>query len=185
MNCSSCGRSVDAWSGFCSSCGAPLSGASDGAAVTYAGFWLRFAAVFIDGLIITAVTFIPAVVLGLVVGVGIGATAGRSSSTQTAVGAAMGLATLLVYAFLLVGGWLYFALMESSARQATFGKSLCGIKVTDLNGNRISFARATGRHFAKLLSVFTFYIGYLMAAFTERKQALHDLVAGCLVDSKR
>jgi uncharacterized RDD family membrane protein YckC len=77
--------------------------------------------------------------------------------------------------------WLYFAYQESSPAQATLGKRALGIKVTDLQGNRISSARATGRYFAKILSIVTFLIGYIIAAFTARKQALHDLVADTLV----
>ncbi len=75
----------------------------------------------------------------------------------------------------------YFTLLESSRLQATFGKLLLGIKVVDLSGKRISFARATGRFFAKILSGQILLIGYLLAAFTERKQTLHDLLAGTLV----
>ena len=75
----------------------------------------------------------------------------------------------------------YFTLLESSRLQATLGKLLFGIKVVGLSGKRISFARATGRFFAKILSGQVLLIGYLMAAFTERKQALHDLLAGTLV----
>jgi uncharacterized RDD family membrane protein YckC len=59
-----------------------------------------------------------------------------------------------------------------------------GIKVTDLNGNRISFGRATGRYFAKILSGMILMIGYIMAGFTEKKQALHDMIASCLVVMK-
>lgn len=77
--------------------------------------------------------------------------------------------------------WLYFAICESSAWQATLGKLALGIRVVDLDGNRISFLRATGRYFAKILSVMTIFIGYLMVAFTERKQGLHDMIAGTLV----
>ena len=77
----------------------------------------------------------------------------------------------------------YFTLLESSRLQATLGKLLCGIKVTDLSGRRISFLRATGRFFGRILSGQILVIGYLMAAFTERKQALHDLLAGTLVVS--
>jgi uncharacterized RDD family membrane protein YckC len=77
--------------------------------------------------------------------------------------------------------WLYFALMESSSKQATPGKMAIRIAVTDLRGNRISFGRATGRHFGKIISIFTFFIGFLMAGFTKRKQALHDMMAGCLI----
>jgi uncharacterized RDD family membrane protein YckC len=71
--------------------------------------------------------------------------------------------------------------MESSSYQATLGKMICGMKVTDLFGNRISFERATARHFAKWLSGLILGIGYIMVGFTERKQGLHDLLAGTLV----
>lgn len=82
------------------------------------------------------------------------------------------------------GSWLYHTMMESSRHQATLGKMALGIKVTDLNGARISFARANGRFFGKWISSMIMNIGYLMAAFTEKKQALHDILAGCLVISK-
>jgi len=84
-------------------------------------------------------------------------------------------------AFSLCGYWIYEAAMESSAKQATVGKMVLGLKVTDLEGHRISFARATGRHFAKLISAMILLIGYIMAGFNERKQALHDMIAGTLV----
>lgn len=78
--------------------------------------------------------------------------------------------------------WLYFAGMESSERQATFGKSLTSLKVTDLDGRRITFKRATGRFFAKLITgMIPLAIGYIMAGFTAKKQALHDMIAGTLV----
>lgn len=78
-------------------------------------------------------------------------------------------------------GWLYFALQESSVAQATLGKKMMGIKVIDLDGQRISFGRATGRHFAKIVSGIICGIGYLMQPFTEKRQALHDSLASCLV----
>ena len=80
-----------------------------------------------------------------------------------------------------VAGWLYFALMESSAKGATLGKIALGLRVVDLNGNRIGFGRATGRYFGKLISGAILFLGYIMAAFTQQKQALHDIIAGCLV----
>jgi uncharacterized RDD family membrane protein YckC len=89
---------------------------------------------------------------------------------------------VLLYSFLKLTVLIpYFTLLESSRLQATFGKLLLGIKVIDLSGKRISFARATGRFFAKILSGQVLLIGYWLAAFTERKQALHDLLAGTLV----
>jgi uncharacterized RDD family membrane protein YckC len=79
------------------------------------------------------------------------------------------------------GHWLYEAWLTSSEWQATLGKRALGIAVTGVDGSRISFARATGRYFAKWISAFIFGIGYIMAAFTERKQALHDMIADTLV----
>lgn len=77
--------------------------------------------------------------------------------------------------------WLYFAIQESSWRQATIGKHVMGLKVTDMNGERLTFLRATGRHFGKMLSSAILAVGYFMAGFTEKKQALHDILAGTLV----
>jgi uncharacterized RDD family membrane protein YckC len=87
----------------------------------------------------------------------------------------------VTFILLLFGSWLYEAFMESSSYQATLGKMIFGMKVTDLAGNRISFERATGRHFAKWLSAMILLIGYIMVGLTERKQGLHDLLAGTLV----
>ena len=83
-----------------------------------------------------------------------------------------------------MGGWLYYTLMESSRFQGTLGKMAVQIKVTDLDGNRISFGQATGRHFGKFLSAILLGIGFIMVAFTEKKQGLHDVMAGCLVVRK-
>ena len=88
-----------------------------------------------------------------------------------------GITAVLVIA----GGWLYEAFLESSSYQATQGKMIFGMKVTDLEGNRISFERATGRHFAKIVSGMILCIGFIMVGFTERKQGLHDMLAGTLV----
>jgi len=86
---------------------------------------------------------------------------------------------------LLIGtlvAWLYHAVLESSEWQATAGKKALGLKVTDLEGARVSFTRASGRHFAKIISgLIPLGIGYIMAGFTARKQAIHDMLAGCLV----
>jgi uncharacterized RDD family membrane protein YckC len=80
--------------------------------------------------------------------------------------------------------WLYFALQESSSRQATWGKRLCGLRVTDMNGARISFSRASVRFFMKFVSAAIMLIGFVMVAFTEKHQALHDLFAETLVLKK-
>jgi uncharacterized RDD family membrane protein YckC len=133
----------------------------------YAGFWRRFAALFIDGLIVTGCS------AAVAIGVGVLATIGSGEFTT---GAVVG-----YYLASFVLQWLYFALSEASPHQATIGKRALGIFVTDAGGQRISFGRATGRVFAKWLNALTLGIGWLMAAFTDEKRALHDYVAGTLV----
>jgi uncharacterized RDD family membrane protein YckC len=93
----------------------------------------------------------------------------------------MGFVFLLATASLVLT-WLYHALMESSEWQATLGKKALGLVVTDLAGQRVSFGRSTGRHFGKIITnMVPLLIGYIMAGFTAKKQALHDMLAGCLV----
>ncbi|HEY6940661.1 RDD family protein [Dokdonella sp.] len=146
-----------------------------GAAI-HAGFWRRLTATLVDGLLI-------GLVMGAVqVAVGIGAVGGIVSAGDA--GAALSTmigSMLLFFAFAFIGQWLYFALFESSAMQATPGKRALGLKVVDEVGARIGFGRATGRYFGKIVSGAIFYVGFLMAGFTERKQALHDLMASTLV----
>jgi len=153
-------------------------------AVSYAGFWKRFVAALIDGFLLGIVNFIIFIpVIGLM---GLGAVTDVGENPEASAGlvaAAIGAYTL---SFLAVGaaGWLYFTLMESSEKGATLGKMALGIRVTDMNGNKISFGRATGRYFGKIVSAMILYIGFIMAGFTQQKQALHDIMAGCLVVNK-
>jgi len=78
--------------------------------------------------------------------------------------------------------WLYYAWMESSSWQGTLGKKALGLIVTDLEGRRVTFGRATGRYFSKMITgLIPLAIGYIMAGFTAKKQAIHDMIAGCLV----
>jgi uncharacterized RDD family membrane protein YckC len=78
--------------------------------------------------------------------------------------------------------WLYYALSESSSWQATLGKKMLNLKVTDMTGQPISFGRASGRFFAKIVTgMIPLAIGYIIAGFTEKKQAIHDMIASCLV----
>jgi uncharacterized RDD family membrane protein YckC len=134
----------------------------------YAGFLRRFAALLIDSLLAGAVGFFIGVMIGILVAAAGGDDVGDGWSALVNVAS--------------VAGWfLYFALMESSSHQATVGKIALGIQVTDLEGNRLSFGRALGRNLAKIISALILYIGFIMAAFTERKQALHDLIASALV----
>lgn len=137
----------------------------------YAGFWLRFAAYLIDSMILGLV-FFP---LGFILGAVLAATGSARNSDLMAV------VNMLTNVVSIAAGWLYRSLLESSSWQGTVGKKLLGLKVTDLNGNRISFGKATGRYFAMILSGMICFIGFFMVAFTEKKQGLHDMLAGTLV----
>jgi len=152
--------------------------------ITYAGFWWRFLAYIIDDLIMGFVNFIILIPVWAVLGFSIFRLSELSSlNDEMALGTIASFVGLISFTAIvsIVITWLYFALLESSSKQGTLGKMALGIKVTDLNGNRISFARATGRYFGKILSGMIFMIGYIMAGFTEKKQALHDMLASCLV----
>jgi uncharacterized RDD family membrane protein YckC len=155
----------------------------------YAGFWLRFVAALVDGVIIGIPFWIVVGVLIFMFG-GLGVMLHRipHDSQPADPREVMALLAPFFMAFFLgwlvffILQWLYFAIMESSERQATFGKSVMSLRVTNSEGQRISFGHATGRFFAKIVSgMVPLAIGYIMAGFTERKQALHDLIAGTLV----
>jgi uncharacterized RDD family membrane protein YckC len=79
---------------------------------------------------------------------------------------------------------LYWSLMESSKYQATVGKIALGLKVTDLDGNSLDFVKSLIRNVCKIISGMILFIGYIMAGFTEKKQGLHDIIAGTLVVKK-
>jgi uncharacterized RDD family membrane protein YckC/Tfp pilus assembly protein PilE len=143
-------------------------GVRDDDDIVYAGFWRRFVALFIDCLVLA----VPLVVLSGVLGVAVGAGSGSGSE---------GAMVVAFYLFNFVIRGAYFAAMHASEWQATLGKRAVGIKVTDDRGGRLTFAHALGRWFASALSFLTVYIGFLMAAFTDRKRALHDMVAGTQV----
>jgi uncharacterized RDD family membrane protein YckC len=154
------------------------------APVQYAGFWRRFVAYLIDSIIIGVVSCLVLIPVFAVLGIGIGLGGIEEEEAAGFILAPVIGFMLFAGLVLAVGEWLYFALMESSNRMATLGKMAIGIKVTDLNGNRVTFGRATGRYFGKILSGMIFMIGYIMAGFTEKKQALHDMIASCLVVMK-
>lgn len=152
----------------------------------YAGFWMRFLAYLIDGICIAVACGIVCIPLFILFGVGAAMNAsGNMESDQGPVMMALFSSyLLLVVVSVTVINWLYFALMESSAKQATLGKLALSLRVTDMAGNRIGFGKATGRYFGKFVSGFILYIGYFMAGFTQQKQALHDIMAGTLVVKK-
>ena len=83
--------------------------------------------------------------------------------------------------FFFVGMWLYNAIMHASRWQATLGKRFVGIVVTDLDGERINFLKASLRFAGKLVSMMILLVGFLLAAITSRRQALHDLIGGTVV----
>jgi uncharacterized RDD family membrane protein YckC len=151
--------------------------------VKYAGFWLRFVAYLIDDIILGIIGFILSIPFVGAIVFSAFTIAGAEGDTERTI---LGIAGILGAIFFLimitiVAGWLYYALMESSKQQATLGKMALGLIVTDMDGNRVSFGRATGRYFGKILSVAIFMIGYILAGLTEKKQALHDIIASCLV----
>lgn len=141
----------------------------------YAGFWERFAAHFIDNFLLNIVVFGLVFVVLLAVGI----SADHFSEDMLGVAGLLG-----IMAIAILIPWLYFALMESGERRATLGKRALGLAVQRQNGDRMSFGRATGRFFSKVLSSFMM-IGYLMQPFTARKQALHDLIADVVVVRQR
>ncbi|WP_406699549.1 RDD family protein [Singulisphaera sp. Ch08] len=145
-------------------------GSATQAPVEYAGFWVRFVALVIDGLIVFVINFVVGFSIQLL---------GAAAKLDPAIGALVSSLLSIVIQI------CYYPLMVSSEKQASYGKIMMGLKVTDLAGRRISFGRALGREFAKILSAIIFMIGYIMAAFTERKQALHDMIAGTLVVKAR
>jgi len=204
--CNKCGAQNAAGAQFCSRCGAPTSptpgvvptavsssanvaspysappyaapaasypAVAAAVGVGYGGFWIRVVAAIIDTIILRVVVAPVGMIFG-----GLGLAGMMTGIPHVGLHLLGGGVTAI---FLVFGSWLYEAFMESSSYQATLGKMIFGMKVTDLNGNRISFERATGRHFAKWLSGMILGIGYIMVGFTDRKQGLHDLLAGTLV----
>ncbi|HSE02124.1 MAG TPA: RDD family protein [Burkholderiales bacterium] len=131
-----------------------------GAELEYAGFWSRFAALIVDNAILT--------ILGIAL---------LMAAASVGDEAAVMIANLALFLIAL----LYWPLMECSERQATLGKQLLGIQVTDANGARLTFVRSLLRNLAKIISSLPFGLGFLLAAFTARRQALHDLITKCLV----
>jgi uncharacterized RDD family membrane protein YckC len=207
--CNRCGTQNSALAKFCANCGTPFSadiqqqvasaappeittppqsppwqpqatwpppigyGASV-SGVQYAGFWIRFVAFVIDAILVAIVVLPFSLIISVMIRI--------SGSAVAMPGIGIDLVTVIVrLALSSFANWIYEAALESSSKQATVGKMVLGLKVTDLEGRRISFLRATGRHFAKILSAMIFLIGYIMAGFTLRKQALHDIIAGTFV----
>ena len=137
---------------------------------SYGGFWIRVLAYIIDAMILQFASTV-------LVLAGVGALLGIGGAGDAVLGAGV----IAIYVLMLVLNWLYFAIMESSRWQATLGKQALNMVVTGESGERIGFGRATGRYFAKILSSLIFLVGFCMVGWTQRKQGLHDMIAGTLV----
>ena len=139
---------------------------------SYGGFWKRVIAYLIDA-------FIIAFPVTMIFGTVIPQTMMTENIQVTSVAVSM------PQVIMLVASWVYFAGLESSAWQATVGKKILGMKVTDAAGQRIDFIKATVRYISKFLSSFILMIGFIMVAFTAKKQGLHDFIAGTVVLNQR
>ncbi len=144
------------------------------AVTEYAGFWRRAGAGTID----VALEATGALVVTYVIDKGLARIGGMLGYERWISQRAAGVAFILVLA---IGGWLYSAFAESSPRRATLGKRIMGLQVVMADGGRVSFGQATVRHFMKFLSLFTAGVGFMMAAWTKRHQALHDIPSDCIV----
>lgn len=185
--CPHCGSEHPEDATFCPRCGSWVGAVGALPAErsrAFASFWQRLGAWVIDWLVIALpFNIISAIMLPEMPSVESRTDPGTSEVTLYWQGDWHRFLILLAAAT--VVQWLYHATLNSSARQATLGKMALGLVVTDEAGQRVSFARATGRFFASLLSQLTLGIGYLMVIWTRRKQALHDKVAGTVVVPSR
>jgi len=175
MLCPNCGAVNIETARYCQRCGKELATAAPAPTppvmtppreVVYAGFWRRFGAVMIDTIPLAAMSWI------------VGSATKTPSMYWWDVEDTADVRGFLFGALI---AWLYFALSESSRTQATLGKMIVGLYVTDEDGRRLTLRRATGRHFGKYISGVLLGIGFLMAGFTARKQGLHDILAKTLV----
>ncbi|MFA4877267.1 MAG: RDD family protein [Methanoregula sp.] len=197
MFCPKCGKETDASGKFCQWCGAdieslpvtPVAVPEEEEAPEvgmYAGFGRRLIAFIVDIILIILIGSIVITFFSLVNGLKYGyyMATGIPYSSLTEAGtldAALGPLVAAIGMLVIVIPWLYFAGFESSRSQATPGKVLMRLIVTDLAGNKPTFARTTLRFFFKYISALIIFIGFIMIAFTKKRQGLHDKIAGCLV----
>ena len=189
--CASCGNPLHADGGFCLFCGDILQDAATSQAqplpvvpvvplaetprpLQYAGFWRRVWAASIDLILEALAALLVTLFVDLAMKI-FSPQVGLSSITARY---ATGIAFIGV---LTIGAWLYAAFSESSRWRATIGKRIIGLEVVTAKGGQLSFGQATVRHFMKFLSLFTAAVGFMMAAWTKRRQALHDIPSDTLV----
>lgn len=204
MFCQSCGANLADGTSFCTSCGRPIVGHSVGqpggagaiavaapAALTlttthFAGFWLRLLAAILDNLVLS----VPTLPLVLLVFASLLPELPLARENPALFVASFLPRIVFMAIILLLLKWLYWALMESSGWQATLGKKALGLYVTDLEGNRIGLGKASGRFWSGRglsmvpLGNLYYLVDCICAGFTEKKQAVHDMIAGCLVMRK-
>jgi uncharacterized RDD family membrane protein YckC len=207
--CSKCGSEISPTTAFCSTCGQAISGLvpatpslspvdpnmyapnmyapvvpASYAGLAYAGFWLRFVAFLIDGVVSGFLFLILLIPLFTLTGAGAALSRiGSGEDISENAGALLAFGFLFGFFGIAVGiGWLYHAFSESSSWQGTLGKKMLNLTVTDMEGQPISFARASGRYFARFITnLIPLAIGYILAGFTQKKQAIHDMIASCVV----
>lgn len=139
----------------------------------YSGFWLRAVAGAIDLILSQAVIFVLIMLVGLPVVFSIASTATEDEIEL--------ISNAIAYPLAIFLQWIYYTVPESSKWQATPGKKMLGLVVVDKDGQKIGFGRANARYWSKILSVLILFIGYVMVAFTEKKQGLHDKIADTYV----
>ena len=200
MFCPKCGKETDASGKFCQWCGADIESLPTAKPViaaaeeeegpeigVYAGLGRRLIAFVVDTILILLIGIVVVTFFNLAYGIKYAyyivvqhapvsdlTESGTLDAAITPIIAAFGMLIIII-------PWLYYASFESSRSQATPGKLLMRTVVTDLDGNKPTFARVTLRHFAKFISALIIFIGFLMIGLTKRKQGLHDKIAGCLV----
>ncbi len=153
----------------------------------YAGFWIRLVAYFVDGCVLGAISMVIMVPLFFLMFVAIAFMSPNSDDSANAgLGSIFCCAYCMIFIVAIVAQWLYYAWFESSKYMATPGKMLLGLIVVDENtGGRITFAQATLRLVAKVLTGLILYIGYIAIAFSSKKQGLYDMIAHTLVVKKQ
>ena len=199
MFCPKCGKETDASGKFCQWCGADIESVQskpvtavpeedEGADVgVYAGLGRRLVAFIVDIILILLIDLVVAGTLGLFRGFqnlyfyGYQHVPAADLTSEGTMAALVGSIVAAYGITLIVVPWVYYAGFESSRSQATPGKVLMRLVVTDLEGNKPSFARTTLRFFWKYISALLIFIGFIMIAFTKKHQGLHDKLSGCLV----